>query len=327
MKQDSLISIVAAFYNEADSIAAFFRETRAVMHTLDARVEYVCVNDGSRDNTLELLRAQMKSAPDIRIVNLARNFGKEAAISAGLAHARGDAVIVIDADLQDTPSLIPAFVARWREGYDVVYGVRVSRASDTFLKRLTARMFYALFNRLTDVKIPSGAGDFRLMDRRVVDAVLALPERNRFMKGLFAWVGFRQTGVEFARGPRAGGRSGWNYRKLTSFAIDGLTSFSIAPLRLASLAGIVISLLGFAYAAFLVARTLLFGVDVPGYASVMVVTMFLGGVQLCCLGVIGEYIGRLYMEAKGRPLYIVADVFTAGDALGSKRKASPVAAE
>ena len=309
-----LLSIVAAFYNEEEAIPAFFREIEAAVRALDVGVEYVCVNDGSSDATLALLRRQMAATPNIRVVNLARNFGKEAAISAGLAHARGSAVIVIDADLQDPPSLIPAFVAKWREGYDVVYGVRASRMADSFLKRVTARMFYALFNRLTDVQIPPGAGDFRLMNRRVVDALLALPERNRFMKGLFAWVGFRQTGVEFVREARVAGRSGWSYLRLTDFAIDGLTSFSIAPLRLASFFGVLVSLLGFIYAAFLVARTLIFGADVPGYASVMVVMMFLGGVQLFCLGLIGEYLGRLYIEAKGRPLYIVAVVFSESEA-------------
>jgi len=320
-----LLSIVAAFYNEEEAIPAFFREIEAAVRALDVGVEYVCVNDGSSDATLALLRRQMAATPNIRVVNLARNFGKEAAISAGLAHARGSAVIVIDADLQDPPSLIPAFVAKWREGYDVVYGVRASRMADSFLKRVTARMFYALFNRLTDVQIPPGAGDFRLMNRRVVDALLALPERNRFMKGLFAWVGFRQTGVEFVREARVAGRSGWSYRRLTDFAIDGLTSFSIAPLRLASFSGVLVSLLGFVYAAFLVARTLIFGADVPGYASVMVVMMFLGGVQLFCLGLIGEYLGRLYIEAKGRPLYIVADVFSESEA--PEEETSSLAAE
>jgi glycosyltransferase involved in cell wall biosynthesis len=322
---EKLLSIVAAFYNEEEAIPAFFREIEAVMRTLDLRVEYVCVNDGSSDGTLALLRRRMAATPNIRVVNLARNFGKEAAISAGLAHARGAAAIVIDADLQDPPSLIPAFVAKWREGYDVVYGVRASRKADSLLKRTTARMFYALFNRLTDVPIPPGAGDFRLMDRRVVDAILALPERNRFMKGLFSWVGFRQTGVEFVREARVAGRTSWSYLRLTDFAIDGLTSFSIAPLRLASLAGVLVSLLGFIYAAFLVARTLIIGADVPGYASVMVVMMFLGGVQLFCLGLIGEYLGRLYIEAKGRPLYIVADVFSESEA--PEEETSSLAAE
>jgi len=313
LKPDALISIVAAFYNEEKSIAALFSELERVARTLNCGVEYICVNDGSGDRTLELLCRQLTANPKMRIVNLARNFGKEAAISAGLAHARGDAVIIIDADLQDPPSLIPAFIAKWREGYDVVYGVRSSRKVDTLMKRATARLFYGLFNRLTETRIPEGAGDFRLLDRRVVDALLSLTERNRFMKGLFSWVGFRQIGVEYVREARVAGTSGWSYYRLVNFAIDGLTSFSIAPLRIASLAGLLVSLLGFSYAAFLIARTLMFGVDVPGYASVMVAIMVIGGVQLGCLGVIGEYLGRLYMEAKARPIYIVADVISATD--------------
>lgn len=320
---NGLISIVAAFYNEEKSIPAFFAEFARVAPALQARVEFICVNDGSRDATLDMLRRQLLVTPKMRIVNLARNFGKEAAISAGLAEARGDAVVVIDADLQDPPSLIAEFIAKWREGYDVVYGVRSSRKVDSFAKRATAHGFYSLFNRLSDMKIPEGAGDFRLMNRRVVDALLAMPERNRFMKGLFAWVGFRQTGVEYVREARVAGKSGWNYFRLFNFAIDGLTSFSIAPLRLASLAGVLVSLVGFAYAAFLVIRTVLFGVDVPGYASLMVVMMFLGGVQLLCLGVMGEYLGRLYIEAKGRPVYIVADVISGP----SESSAEPLAAE
>ncbi|MGB8366578.1 MAG: glycosyltransferase family 2 protein [Rhizomicrobium sp.] len=308
----ALISIVVAFYNEEKTIASFFAEMDRVTAGLACTIEYVCVNDGSRDRTLELLQAQMADGRRMRIVNFARNFGKEAAMTAGFGQARGDAVVVIDADLQDPPALIADFVAKWREGYDVVYGVRASRQSDTLFKRSTARAFYNLFNSITSVPIPHDAGDFRLMDRRVVDALLTLPERNRFMKGLFAWVGFRQIGVEFVRDVRVAGQSSWNYLRLWNFAIDGLTSFSIVPLRMAGIAGGIISLIGFAYAAYLTIRTLAFGVDVPGYASIMVVMIFLGGVQLLCLGLIGEYLGRLYIEAKGRPLFIIADIFEAG---------------
>ncbi len=304
-----LISIVAAFYNEEKTVPSFFEEVERVARTLQCRVEYICVNDGSRDCTLELLCERLASNPHIRIIDLARNFGKEAAITAGLAHAKGDAVVIIDADLQDPPALIPALMAKWREGYDVVYGVRTCRNVDTPFKRWTARGFYALFNRMTDVPIPPGAGDFRLLDRRVVNALLSLPERNRFMKGLFSWVGFRQTGVEYIREPRVAGSSAWSYMRLANFAIDGLTSFSIVPLRIASLMGLAVSLLGFFYAVYLIVRTFVLGVDVPGYASMMVVIMFLGGFQLACLGIIGEYLGRLYIEAKARPLYVVSNVF------------------
>jgi len=305
----ALISIVVAFYNEEKVVAHFFAEMDRVVADLGCGIEYVCVNDGSRDRTLELLQVELQSGRPMRIVNFARNFGKEAAMTAGLEHAKGNVVVVIDADLQDPPALISDFVAKWREGFDVVYGVRASRGSDTFLKRATAGAFYRIFNAIASVPIPHDAGDFRLMDRRVVAALLALPERNRFMKGLFAWVGFRQTGVEFVRDARVAGETHWNYLRLWNFAVDGLTSFSIVPLRMASMAGAVISIIGFAYAAYLVIRTILYGVDVPGYASIVVIVLFLGGVQLLCLGMIGEYLGRLYIEAKDRPLFIVADVF------------------
>lgn len=306
--REALLTVVIALHNEEKAIAALFSEMSRIETKVDCRVEYICVNDGSTDATLARLREELVRKTNIVIVDLARNFGKEAAMTAGLAQARGDAVLVIDADLQDPPSLIPEFLSKWREGYDVVYGVRTSRASDTLIKRMTAAMFYGLFNRVADTKIPLGAGDFRLMDRRVVLALLQMPERNRFMKGLFSWVGFKQTGVEYRRESRAGGESSFSYPRLVDFAIDGLTSFSILPLRLASLAGILVSIVGFSYATYLILRTLVEGVDVPGYASIMVVMMFLGGVQLICLGFIGEYLGRLYVEAKGRPLYVIAGI-------------------
>jgi glycosyltransferase involved in cell wall biosynthesis len=305
---DSLLSIVVPFFNEELAIPAFFRALDGIAPRLDCELEFVCVNDGSGDNTLELLRRELAGGRNIRLLNLARNFGKEAAISAGLAYATGGAAIVMDADLQDPASLIPEFVNKWREGYDVVYGIRACRKSDTLAKRIGARMFYETFARLTKIDIPAGAGDFRLLDRRVVIALLSLPERNRYMKGLYSWVGFRQVGVEYVRPPRVAGKTGWSLLQLLNLAVDALTSFSIAPLRLASVAGFGVSVAGFAYAAFLVVRTLLFGVDLPGYASLMVAIIFLGGVQLCCVGVLGEYIGRLYTEAKARPLYIVADI-------------------
>lgn len=313
-----LISIIAAFYNEEKTVHAFFGEIERVMNTLQCDVEYICVNDGSNDDTLELLCARIAANPRIRVVDLARNFGKEAAITAGLAHAKGDAVVAIDADLQDPPALIPAFIAKWREGYDVAYGVRTCRKVDSPLKRWTARGFYTLFNRMADVPIPPGAGDFRLVDRRVVDALLQLPERNRFMKGLYSWVGFRQIGVEYIRAPRVAGSTGWSYRRLADFAIDGITSFTIAPLRIASLVGLAVSLLGFLFAIYLISKTLILGIDVPGYASVMVAIMFLGGIQLVCLGLIGEYLGRLYIEAKARPLYVVSNIFDRSALVGTQ---------
>lgn len=307
----SLVSIVITFFNEEMMIDAFFRALGPVIAELPCAVECICVNDGSQDRTLDLLRQRQAHMANLTIVDLARNFGKEAAMTAGLAQAKGDAAVVIDADLQDPPHLIADFIAKWREGYDIVYGIRASRSSDSFAKRTSARAFYALFNCVSKVPIPDGAGDFRLMDRRVVDILLALPERNRFMKGLFSWVGFRQTGVAFARAPREAGTTKWNYLRLANFALDGLTSFSIVPLRLASLAGLLVSFVAFLYASYLVTRTLIFGIDVPGYASIMVVMMFLGGAQLLFLGIIGEYLGRLYVETKRRPLYLVSDVYPA----------------
>jgi len=306
--KSALISIVVTFYNEEKTIASFFAELDRVTEGMPEDFEYVCVNDGSTDRTLQMLRDRLSTDRRLRILDLTRNFGKEAALSAGFSYARGCAVIVIDADLQDPPNLIPVFLHKWREGYEIVYGIRSSRRADTFLKRTTAALFYKLFNRISKIKLPDGAGDFRLLDRKAVDAMLALPERNRFSKGLFAWIGFRHTGVEFERRARVDGQTSWNYLRLFNFAIDAVTSFSIVPLRAASLIGVAISISGFTYAGFLVIRTLLQGIDVPGYASIMVVTMVLGGVQLICLGLIGEYLGRLYIEAKARPLFIISEV-------------------
>jgi glycosyltransferase involved in cell wall biosynthesis len=247
--------------------------------------------------------------PRVKLIDLSRNFGKELALTAGLDHASGEAVIPIDADLQDPPELIGEFVRLWREGYDVVYGVRKLRTGDGLGKRLTARMFYHLFNSLTEVCIPENTGDFRLMDRRVVEALRRLPERNRFMKGLFSWVGFRQTGVEYDHDARAAGTSKFKFWKLWNFAIDGITAFSTLPLRVWSYVGVGISLLAFLYAMFIMFRTLAMGSDVPGYASLIVAVLFLGGIQLITLGVIGEYLGRLYAEAKQRPPYVVGRTY------------------
>ena len=309
MSRAELLSIVVAIFNEEPTIDAFFAEVDAVAARLPLTIEYICVNDGSRDGTLTKLLARQEQDKRIRIVDLARNFGKEAAMTAGLAHARGNAVVVIDADLQDPPEQIEQFVAKWREGFEVVYGIRASRKSDSFAKRISAEAFYKLFNRITSVPIPPDTGDFRLLDRKVVDALLTFPERNRFMKGLFAWVGFKQTGVPFVRKPRVQGKTAWNTWKLINFAIDGVTGFSTIPLRMWSFVGAFISLIGFTYSLFLIIRTLILGIDVPGYASLMVTVLFLGGVQLLCLGMLGEYMGRLYMETKGRPIYIVSRIY------------------
>ena len=243
----------------------------------------------------------------MRVIDLSRNFGKEAALSAGLDAARGDAVIPIDADLQDPPELIPALIAQWRNGFEVVLARRVDRDTDTFMKRWTAGLFYRLHNLIGDVRIPENVGDFRLLDRRVADALRALPERCRFMKGMFAWLGFRTAVVDYRRAQRAAGRSKFSGWRLWNLAIEGITGFSTVPLRIWTYIGVAVSFTAFAYAAFIVGRTLLLGADVPGYASLIVIMLFLGGVQLIGIGVIGEYVGRIYLETKQRPVYLVRE--------------------
>ncbi|TNE90445.1 MAG: glycosyltransferase [Deltaproteobacteria bacterium] len=302
------LSIVVPMYNEAEVIDLFFARMHEVLDPLDLSWEIVAVNDGSSDQTLVMLRERVASEPGLVVVDLSRNFGKERALTAGLDHASGRAVVPIDADLQDPPELIPRFIEKWREGYHVVYGVREDRRDDSLLKRLTAGWFYRVFNGVTEVPIPNHTGDFRLMDRRVLDALALLPERNRFMKGLFAWVGFRSVGVPFERPQRAAGITKFSGWRLWNFAIDGITGFSTVPLRIWSYVGVLVSLVAFSYATFIVLRTLVLGVDVPGYASLLTIMLFLGGVQLISLGVIGEYLGRIYQEVKGRPTYLVHEV-------------------
>jgi glycosyltransferase involved in cell wall biosynthesis len=303
------LSIVVPVHNEAANIDAFFARLIPVLEKLAASYEIICVNDGSADDSLAQLLKFRERLPTLKIINLSRNFGKDIALSAGIDHASGAAVIPIDADLQDPPELISEMVTKWREGFDVVYGQRISRESDAFGKQITARMFYLTMERLTDVPMPRDAGDFRLIDRRVVDVLKKLPERSRFMKGLFAWVGFRQAAVPYNRATRHGGDTNWSYWRLWNFAIDGITSFSSSPLKIWSYVGLVISALSFLYALLLATLVLIHGIDVPGYASLMVVVLFLGGIQLITLGIIGEYIGRVYNEVKGRPLYLVSDLY------------------
>lgn len=307
-----LISVVAPFYNEELNIERFFPAVLDVLQTTGMAWEIVCVDDGSGDRTLEYLLAAAKAEPSVKVLKLSRNFGKEAALTAGMEASAGDVVILLDADLQDPPELITRMLDKWREGYDVVYGVRQSRNSDSLGKRITAGGFYRTFNRLTPTPVPANAGDFRLMDRRVVDRVRELPERTRFMKGLFAWVGFKSTAITYDRPGRVAGESAWGYWKLWNFALDGLTSFSTMPLRIWTYIGLTVSLLSFLYASFLIFRTLVVGVDLPGYASLMVVILFLGGIQLISLGVIGEYLGRVFIEVKRRPIYLVDRVYQFG---------------
>ena len=276
-----------------------------VMTDIGRSFEIVCVNDGSTDSTLEKLISATKSRKNIRVVDLSRNFGKEAALTAGLDYSVGKAVVPIDADLQDPPELIKEFVKKWDEGYEVVLAKRIDRSKDKFGKRVTAKFFYKLHNKISKTKIPENVGDYRLMTRKVVDAVSKLPENQRFMKGVFAWVGFKTTVVEYKREERQAGETSFNSWKLWNFAMDGITGFSTVPLRIWLYLGVFISSISFLYGSFIILRTILMGIDVPGYASLLTIMLFLGGVQLIGIGVIGEYVGRMYMESKRRPPYIV----------------------
>lgn len=294
-------------HNEEESLTEFFRRLLLVLKSIGEPFEIICVNDGSLDSTLDRLCEFQITVPHLHVIDLSRNFGKEAALTCGINFARGSAVIPIDADLQDPPELIAEMVKIWRQGFDTVLAQRVDRSSDNFLKRKTAEWFYRLHNAISDSPIPANVGDFRLMDRRVVEALKSLPERRRFMKGLFAWVGFRQAILSYVREPRKMGKSKFSGWRLWNFALEAITSFSTVPLRVWTYLGIVIALSAFAFGAFIIGRTLLYGIDLPGYASLITVALFLGGIQLIGLGILGEYIGRLFSEAKGRPIYIVRE--------------------
>lgn len=306
-RKDRTLSLVVPMHDEAPALEALFGRLDEALGGLGLRLEIVCVDDGSRDDTLAQLVGRAAQDRRLRIVALSRNFGKEAALTAGLDAATGDLVVPLDADLQDPPELIGEFVDLWEQGYDVIYGVRTDRTSDTVAKRTSASLFYRIFNWLSDYPIPASTGDFRLMDRAVVEALKRLPERNRFMKGLFAWVGFRQVGVPYVRPARIAGTTAWGYRKLFRFALDGLTAFSTLPLRVWTMVGALAALLALAAGVFLILRVLIVGRDVPGYASLMVVVLFGFALQMIALGVLGEYIGRMYQEVKGRPTYLVRE--------------------
>jgi polyisoprenyl-phosphate glycosyltransferase len=311
---DPLLSLVVPVFNEEDSIDIFLDAVPALMERDGLRFEIVFVNDGSRDDTLGHLIDRSAADRRLRIVNLSRNFGKEAALTAGIDHARGDVIVPMDIDLQDPPELIEPFMARWREGYDVVYGVRTMRSWDTAAKRLSAGWFYRVFNSMSPVRIPENVGDFRLVDRRAIEVLRQLPERNRFMKGLFAWVGFNAIGVPYERPARAAGASKFNLWRLWNFALDGVVSFSTAPLRAWFYVGVVIAAIAVLYALFIVTRVLIFGIDTPGYASLLIAVLLMGAIQLLSLGIIGEYLGRLFLEVKGRPIYVIEGVYEDGAA-------------
>lgn len=302
------LSVVVPVYNEAEVLASFHERLSPVLDGIGLAAEIIYVDDGSRDATAEIMQRLHRADPRVATLLLSRNFGKEIALTAGLDHAGGDAVVVIDADLQDPPELIPELVAGWREGFDVVYAQRLSRRGESLLKRTTARLFYRLIQRLGGrVMIPADTGDFRLMSRRAVEALGRLREHHRFMKGLFAWIGFRQKAVPYHRDARLAGASKWSYWQLWNFSLEGITSFTIGPLKIATYVGLLTALLAFAYGAWIIFDTLMYGNPVAGYPSLMVVMLMLGGLQLMTIGIIGEYLGRIFNEAKARPLYIVED--------------------
>ena len=287
-------------------LTIFLQNYYQFLSLCDLSYEVICINDGSTDGTVQKVLEFHKINPRIKLINLSRNFGKDNALTAGLNYASGKAVVPIDSDLQDPPELIESLLSKWREGYDVVYAVREKRHGETLMKRLTASLFYKFINLFSETPIPPNTGDFRLLDRRVVNILNQIPERTRFMKGLFAWVGFKQIGIPYDRQPRHLGKTKWNFWKLWNFALDGITLFSTSGLKVWSYVGIFISMFSFIYAMFLIIRTLILGLDVPGYASIMVAILFLGGLQLVSLGILGEYLGRVYAEVKKRPLYIVS---------------------
>ncbi len=301
------ISAVVPMLDEGEGAGPFLQALRDQLGALSPTFEIVVVNDGSRDDTRERVLA---AAPGCSVlyVELSRNFGKEAALSAGLEAARGDVVVLLDGDGQHPVSLLPAMLARWREGFDMVYGVRAHRRDEGIAKRAFTGAFYALLRRGANVDIPPDAGDFRLLDRRVVDALNRLPERTRFMKGLYAWVGFRSTPIPFVPAPRAGGESSFGFGRLAALALTGLTSFTAVPLRAIALGGALLAAVALGYGAWVVVEDLLFGIPVPGYPTIVVSIMFFSGVQLLSLGVIGEYVGRVFEESKGRPNFVVADL-------------------
>jgi len=313
-----VLSLIIPVFNEEAAITPFLERVQQVYpqpgrNPRDPReLELVFVNDGSTDRTVETLLAAQTSVPHhwrVIVVDLSRNFGKEAALTAGLCTVSGDVAVPIDVDLQDPPELIPEMVDKWREGFEVVLARRADRSSDSLPKRWTARWFYRIHNRIADLKLPHDVGDFRLMDRQVVDALMALPESRRFMKGLFAWVGFRTATIDYIREERSSGQSKFNGRKLLGFAIEGFASFSEAPLRLWTYLGSLVALLSLLWGGWIALRTVLFGADLPGYPSIFVAVTFFGGLQLIGIGVLGEYLGRTYIEAKRRPIYLIRRIY------------------
>lgn len=302
------ISILIPCYNEESTLDMLYKRLILVIKSLPAyRFDILFVNDGSKDNTLSKLIDLHKTTPLVSYLSLSRNFGKENAMLAGLDYAEGDAVIIMDADLQDPPELIPQMIEEWEKGYDDVYARRRSRAGETWFKKASAHWYYRILQKFADINIPADVGDFRLLDRQAVDALCSLRERQRYTKGLFSWIGYNKKELLFDRDPRSAGNSKMNFIKLFGLAVDGITSFSVAPLRLASILGLLISTVAFVYLLFVIIKTLMFGDPVAGYPSMISIILFIGGIQLIVLGIIGEYVGRIFYEAKGRPDYLVSE--------------------
>jgi glycosyltransferase involved in cell wall biosynthesis len=304
--EKKLITILVPAYNEQEVLHMLYERLKKI---IDSNTKYdfeiLLINDGSKDKTLSIMEDLRKKDNRICYLNLSRNFGKETAMIAGLDFSKGNAVIIIDADLQDPPELIPEMIKYWEQGYDDVYAKRKSRSGETWFKKFTSKMYYKTLQNVTKIEIQKDTGDFRLLDRRCVDALKSIRESQRYTKGLFSWIGFNKKEILYDRDPRAAGSTKWNYKKLIDLSIDGITSFTTAPLRWSAILGLIISGIGFIYMIYIIIKTILLGVDVPGYASTMVVILFLGGIQLIVLGVIGEYLGRAFYETKGRPLYFV----------------------
>lgn len=306
MEAKKLVTILVPAYNEQEVLELLYQRLENLMNsTINYDFEILFINDGSKDNTLKIIQSLRQKDNRINYLNLSRNYGKEIAMIAGLDYAKGDAVIIIDADLQDPPELIPEMIKYWEQGYDDVYAKRRSRKGETWLKKFTSKMYYKTLQSVTNIEIQKDTGDFRLLDRRCVEALKQLRESQRYTKGLFSWIGYNKKEILYDRDPRAAGQTKWNYGKLINLSIDGITSFTTAPLRWSAIVGVLISIIGFIYMLFIIIKTIISGVDVPGYASTMVVILFIGGIQLIFLGVIGEYLGRAFYETKGRPIYFI----------------------
>jgi len=314
-----LCSVVIPAYNEEAVIRVTYERLREVMDSTGLSYELVFVNDGSKDNTMQILREIAEKDHKVKVLDFSRNFGHQIAITAGMDYAEGEAIVVIDADLQDPPEVIPQMLEKWREGYDVVYGKRVKRKGETFFKKFTARIFYRLLNKLTDVDIPVDTGDFRLIDRKVRDALMKINERNRYMRGIISWLGFKSTPVEFVRQERYAGETKYPLKKMVRFATDAIISFSYKPLRLASFIGALISIGAFLYLIYVIILALFTDSTIQGWASTVAIILFFNGIILLMLGIIGEYIGRIYDEAKGRPLYLIRESINVKDKGLTKR--------